>query len=627
VSGLTTTGWAVVYNQAENDTFLVSTSWLDTTGITANRWVITPPISNISANTVLTWLAKCPDAAYRDGYEVYGTNKQGALIPSDFTIGDRLFVIADGNTSGGGENSYWTRRSIPLGSFTGQTLRFAFRNNSRDMFQLWIDDIEVINLPYSRDGVLSDNTEKKYILTNTNDSVKVNIGNLGAAIINSVSLSYQVGNSSINTENFSFGTGMSFGQGNNVKFALPYAVSQPGLYVLKAWISSVNGQVDQNQLNDTTRWMVTVQNSNPSKTVLFEQFVSAHNGEGPDAQEKALILQSNNDMVLVNIHDLDSMKTSGAAALISDYKIDFATAMADRTYFSDVGAVAAGRPYYNAHVAQSKNRVTPASVSIINKSYNSTTNQLSFTVKADFVGEVKGDYRLNAYLTENQVGGPVNDLTVNGYNQWNNFYNIPWSPYYQKGTYSSVANTYILDLGKYRHQNVLIHAFNGGYGNSGTIPANGGTAGQSYQETFTLTLPTPANGINKFNPDNIYLVGFVTEYGSNKNGRRVLNAAKEKLTTNPEVVGIPELEAMAGLSVYPNPSSGILYLNTAGLKTPCSVAVHDLLGRCMQVIDVSAGTPLQALDLSSMPDGLYFLRISSGKQHFTEKVLIQKGQN
>jgi hypothetical protein len=627
VSSFTTTGWAVLYNQAENDTFLVSTSWLDTTGLSVNRWVITPPISNITANTVLTWRAKSPDAAYRDGYEVYGTNKQGALTPQDFTIGDRLFAIADGSTSGGGENTGWTQRSVALGSFAGQTLRFAFRNNSKDMYQLWIDDIEVVTLPNSLDATVGGSVEKKYILTNTSDSVKVGITALGAATISSITLNYQIGNSSINSQNFSFSPGLVYGQGADLKFALPYAVSQPGCYALKTWIGSVNGQSDQNIFNDTTRCLVTAQNSNPSRTVLFEQFVSAHNGEGPDAQEKALILQANNDMVLVNIHDLDSMKTSGAAALISDYKIDFATAMADRTYFSDAGVIAAGRSYYNAHVAQSKNRVTPASVSIINKSYNNATNQLSFTVKADFIGEVRGDYRLNAYLTENQVGGPVNDMTVNGYNQWNNFYNIPWSPYYQKGSYSSVANTYILNLGQYRHQNVLIHAFNGGYGNSGTIPVNGGTAGQSYQETFTLTLPTPANGVNKFNPDNIYLVGFVSEYSLSKNARRVLNAAREKLTANPEVVGISELEAMAGLSVYPNPSPGILYLGTMGLKDPCSVSVYDLLGRCMQVIDISAGTPVQALNLSSLPDGLYFLRISSENQNFTEKVLIQKGQN
>lgn len=626
VSGFTTAGWAVVYNPAENDTFLVSTSWIDTTGIAVNRWVITPPISNITANTVLTWLAKSPDAAYREGYEVYGTNKQGALTPQDFTIGDRLFAINDGNTAGAGENTAWTRRSVALGSFAGQTLRFAFRNTSKDLYQLWIDDIEVLSLPNALDATVAGNIEKKYILANSNDSVRVNVTGLGATAINSLTLNYQIGNSSINTQNFGFSQGLAYGQWANLTFSLPYAVSQPGCYPLKVWISSVNGQSDQNLSNDTTRCLVTVQNSSPAKTVLFEQFVSAHNGEGPDAQEKAMALQGN-DVVLVNIHDLDSMNVSSAGPLITTYKKNFATAMADRAYFNDAGAVAAGRPYYNNHVSQRKNTVTPASVSIINKSYNTATNQLSFTVKADFTGEVKGDYRLNAYLTENQVGGPVSDNGINGYNQWNDFYTVPWSPYYQKGVYSPLANTYILNLGQYRHQNVLIHAFNGAYGNSGTIPANGGTAGQSYQESFTLTLPAQANGINKFNPDNIYLVGFVAEYSSDQNNRRVLNAAKEKLTANPEVVGIAELQAMAGLSVYPNPSSGILYLNTAGLKETGSIAVHDVLGRCMQVTEVNAGISLQMLDLSLLPEGVYFLRISSGRQHFTEKVLIQKGQN
>ena len=103
VPSLKTAGWAVVFNQLENDTFLVITSWLDTTNVSVNRWVITPAVSNLNNNSVLTWLAKSPDGNFADGYEVYGTSNLNASQSQDFSIGDRLFSIADGNSSGGGE--------------------------------------------------------------------------------------------------------------------------------------------------------------------------------------------------------------------------------------------------------------------------------------------------------------------------------------------------------------------------------------------------------------------------------------------------------------------------------------------------------------------------------------------
>ena len=48
VTSLKTTGWAVGYNSIEADTFLVTTSWLDTSAAT-KRFIITPVINSISA--------------------------------------------------------------------------------------------------------------------------------------------------------------------------------------------------------------------------------------------------------------------------------------------------------------------------------------------------------------------------------------------------------------------------------------------------------------------------------------------------------------------------------------------------------------------------------------------------
>ena len=618
VPALKTEGWAVLYNTIENDTFLVSTSWLDTL-VAVDRWIITPSITNITANTVLTWLAKSPDANFQESYLVYGTNKTGTLVPQDFTIGDQLFTTA-------AENSTWTRRSVSIGAFAGQTLRFAFRNNSNDKYQLWIDDIEVVTLANNLDAAVTSIEAKKYTLTNSTDTVKVNLSNLGSTTINTLTLNYTIGNSSINSQVFSFANGLVYNQSNLSAFPLPYSVSTAGNYKLKVWINanSLNTSLqDQNQLNDTVFTYITVQNSAPRKSVLVEQFVSAFDGECTDAIQKILALQ-NDSVIVVNVHDLDSLKEPNSTGILSAYKKNTATAMFDRNYFSTPGSVAVTRPYYNSLLAKQLLTISPASVSIINKTYNSLTKQLSFTVKADFVGDVKGDLRLNAYLVENQVHGPWGDTLVNGYNQLNNYYNVPWSPFYQMGYYSFTYSTNVLNGVQFPHQNTLVHSFDGSFGNAGLIPTTGGTQNQSYQQTYTLTVPTPTNNINKFNSDNLYIVGFLAEYGANQNSRNILNVVKEKITTNNETLGLKENTTKVNLSVYPNPSNGIMYLNSSKTINTYQIKVIDLMGRCVRIESLVRVGNTSMLDLSALNNGIYFLQISSESGNFVEKIVIQK---
>ena len=615
VPAFKTTGWAVVYNALENDTFLVSTSWLDTL-VAVNRWIITPSITNITANTVLTWLAKSPDANFQESYEVYGTNKTGTLVAQDFSVGDLLFSTTS-------ENINWTRRSVSLGNFAGQTLRFAFKNNSNNKYQLWIDDIEVITLPNNLDGAVTGIETPKYILTNASDSIKVNVSNLGAININTLVLNYTIGNSSINTQTFTFANGLSYKQTNLNTFSLPYTVSNAGNYKVKVWISAVNAIQDQNQLNDTTFTYITVQSYSPKKSVLIEQFVSAYDGDCTDAQEKVLALQ-NDSVIIVNVHDLDSLKETNSIGILNAYKKNTATAMIDRTYFSGPESVSVTRPYYNNLVAKQLKTVTPASVSIINKTYNSVTKQLSFTVKADFIGDVKGDLRLNAYLTENNVSGPSSDVSANGYNQLNAYYNVPWSPYYQLGNYSSTYSTYVLKPYQFKHHNTLVYSFDGSFGNPGLIPTNGGTQGQSYQKTYTLTVPTPTNSASLYNSDNLYIVAFLAEYNSNQNNRNVLNVVKQKITPNSEILGLQEQQGNSFISLFPNPSNGNMYINSPKSLNTYEIKAIDIMGRCVFIETLNQVGNQAQLDLSALNNGVYFLSISSENGNFIEKVIIQK---
>lgn len=619
VPALKTTGWAVVYNALENDTFLVSTSWLDSTSITCNRWVITPSISNITANTVLTWLAKTPDAAYPDGYEVYGTNKTGALQASDFTIGDRLFSLPDGHTAGGGEKSTWTRHAVYLGNFAGQTLRFAFRNISTNMFQLWIDDIEVKNVSNTLDGQVSSLDIDKYFLLNTQQTVAVNFYNNGAAPINNVTLQYKYGTSQLYSQPFTFPNGLNYGESARCVFPQTINLSSPGCYALKVWATQPNNTTDQNFANDTALVNLTALSTSAPKKVLVEQFVSAMDGNAPAAQDK-LLAQQSSSVITVNLHEADSIGNDADNILIGIYRKKTSTGMIDRK--DSAGYIPVSPQFYADRITKQLSAATPASLSIINKTYNTNTRQLNFTLKMDFVGDGKGSYGADVYLVENNVYGPPADTTLNGFNQVSNFYNVPWSPYYQKGYYSPVANGWVLDASKYRHQRVSqIH-----FDNFGWMPLlTSFTTGQTYTVGYSITLPLPTDGSSKYIADNMYIVGYLQENTPAyiASPQRVLNAVEDKITANPEVVGIRENNSLAKLSLYPNPSDGILFIENLAENKNYEIAVFDLLGKRMFSESIKNSFNNCRIDLTGLSTGAYLVEIRSEGRVYREKVVKQ----
>lgn len=113
----------------------MSTSWYTPAG-TSNDWLISPQISLATAS-VLKWDAKAQDAEYPDGYKVMLSTNGGNTV-ADFTV--ELFSTT-------GEDPEWVTREASLTSYTGQTVRIAFVNNSNDKFMLLVDNVKVDSAP------------------------------------------------------------------------------------------------------------------------------------------------------------------------------------------------------------------------------------------------------------------------------------------------------------------------------------------------------------------------------------------------------------------------------------------------------------------------------------------------
>ncbi|MGK0333640.1 MAG: hypothetical protein ACI974_000456, partial [Paraglaciecola sp.] len=84
-------------------------------------------------------------------------------------------------------------------------------------------------------------------------------------------------------------------------------------------------------------------------------------------------------------------------------------------------------------------------------------------------------------------------------------------------------------------------------------------------------------------------------------------------------------EVLESLSVYPNPTSGLLELRL-NLKraTELSAEVYDLTGRKMLTKNLGQQLRLnEQLDFSSLPNGIYLLRLRAGDAARTIRVIKQ----
>ena len=118
------------YGGPDNDFAAISTSWYTPAG-TSNDWLISPTVTISGTNPHLIWDAKAQDGNYPDGYRVMLSTTGGNTI-ADFDV--ELFSIT-------AEYSDWETRKIDLASYIGQSIRFAFVNNSTDQYVLLIDNI------------------------------------------------------------------------------------------------------------------------------------------------------------------------------------------------------------------------------------------------------------------------------------------------------------------------------------------------------------------------------------------------------------------------------------------------------------------------------------------------------
>jgi hypothetical protein len=93
-----------------------------------------------------------------------------------------------------------------------------------------------------------------------------------------------------------------------------------------------------------------------------------------------------------------------------------------------------------------------------------------------------------------------------------------------------------------------------------------------------------------------------------------------RLDTDHALAGITDNASKGVLSVFPNPSKGIvrLVLNDLSATRLC---VYNLLGECIGEKDITNNKDPE-IDLSAAPKGIYFLNVQNGKTVINKKVVL-----
>jgi len=137
-----------------------------------------------------------------------------------------------------------------------------------------------------------------------------------------------------------------------------------------------------------------------------------------------------------------------------------------------------------------------------------------------------------------------------------------------------------------------------------------------------INLPKNAQGEYFGNAPGLYSVRYkVIDLSGNvsKEVVRIINVLPEGPTGVESVLNIQSF-----MSIYPNPSNGIIYLRLANpVEENITITVFDMLGKELKQIHLDKNElQAQELNLYQQPKGFYLLKVQTGNDVFVKKIQL-----
>lgn len=576
-----TNAWIVRANNVTGSgNMAISTSWYTPAG-TANDWLVSPSVNiPASGTTILQFDAMGADANFPDGFKVYVSSTGNTV--SDF--GAAALTVNAATTS-------FSNYSVDLSSYAGQTVYIAIQNNSTDMNRLNIDNFVVRQLA-ANDAILVSASLNRYSLTNTNNTLSLNVKNDGSNPITSVTVDWNDGTAHSQT----ITTNIAVGASANVTHPTMVTYATVVDKNINVTISQVNGAADPVTTNNSTSKLFNTVSQNSTKVVLIEEGTGTWCGwcpRGAVAMEY-MVNTYPNTFAGVAVHNGDPM-TLAAYDNGADFS-GFPGSNVDRVLLDQSVSTTNFTNYYN----QRKDLIVPASINATSSGTGSTvTVDVSATFRTSFAA---ANLRLGVIIVEDNVTG-----TAAGYNQ-TNYYSSQSNNLALTGAghnWQTEPNPVPAASMEYDH---VGRALLGGYsGQTGSVPAVI-TDGQVVNYTFNYTVPGTSNR------NNMHAVAVLIDQATGE----VINAKEISLAT----LGLSEASTI-NMEVFPNPASDVVKVNFEG-NGNYIVSITDMAGRVVATQEVSAnGATTAAVNVNELKAGNYLISVSNESGSYTQNLIIK----
>ena len=482
--------------------------------------------------------------------------------------------------------------TIPLASFTPTaTTMFRFRAVNSYGYAILLDDISVSPIS-NNDAAIGDITLNRYSNVNIDNTLSLNVSNIGSAPITSVAVNWNDGT----TDHIST-IAVNIAAGANAEVNHPTPVNYAAIVEknMTVTITEVNGGADGDATNNSgTAKFNTISNTD-TKRVLFEEGTGTWCGwcpRGAVAMDNLLATYPNT-FIGIAVHNGDPMA-------LTEYNTGaafggFPQVNVDRVIKSASVSESLFTSYYN----QLKDAIVPFTLSV---GASATGSNLTIDAKAVFhTVYTNADYRLGVIIVEDGVTG-----TASGYNQAN-YYAGGGSGV--MGGYETLPNPVPAAQMVYKH---VGRALLGGYaGQAGSVPT-AITDGLEASYTFNYTVPATSD-ITK-----MHAVVVLIDQADGS----IMNA--KDVTIN-QALSVEEQEDLMGYIVTPNPADDMLQVRFNATNMKYGVTVTDVLGRT--VVKESYGTLFGpqsfSVPVSHLKAGNYIVSVVTEGASFSKIIVVK----
>lgn len=115
--------------------------------------------------------------------------------------------------------------------------------------------------------------------------------------------------------------------------------------------------------------------------------------------------------------------------------------------------------------------------------------------------------------------------------------------------------------------------------------------------------------------DVLFMFDFTSNFGNNV----FIDDVKLRNTT-----GVENVSALSDVTIYPNPSTGMVNIHIGSNLKNIVISVFDIVGKQVQATVQNSNSNEVTIDLTNQADGTYFLRMQNGDQTRYQKVTIAK---